>query len=141
MSPKKIDYDRVEELYDPTLSDDANAERIGISQASVNAWRRAKGYKPRKQIKHEEFDKLYSIGCTDREIALTLNVTPMTIYWHRKRNGIPTNHPILRLERLEKEVLPNLSDSEKPWKDPESMFCDAKFLEQFKKGKFEEEPL
>lgn len=147
-SPKVIDYNYIEQHYNPTLSDRENAKNAGVSYLTFRKWRASKGYsspivvgRP-ELIKRDEFDKLYSDGLNDGEIASELDVQPITVYMYRKRHGIQTKYKAAisrkELETFDTEVVPEILDSEKPWKDPESLFCDGEFLEQFKKGEFEE---
>ena len=138
-----IDYNRVKKLYNPNATDKENASTIGIKKNTFTRWRIKNGYEPfeRKRVKinKDEFYRLYNLGWSDILIAKEFGTSPQNIYYYRKRHGIPTNHPwIGRSAGKLVDSMLVLTDEDKPWKDPESLYCDKKFLEKFKEGNFEE---
>jgi len=144
-----IDYSRVESLYDPNINDMANAKKIGVSRSTITHWRSSKGYKPCEnkhvKINKDEFYRLYNLGWSDVRIAKEFGTQTYNISNYRMKHGIPSNHPWLgrsatefidsTLESIDSRLV--LTDDDKPWKDPESLYCDKDFLERFKVGNFE----
>lgn len=137
-----IDYSRVESLYDPNASDKVNAKNMHISRVSFLKWRHARGVLSCRELKGNidsgEFYRLYDLGWSDRRIAKELRTQTQNIFYYRKKHRIPTNHP--GVGRPAGELVDSmlvLTDDDKPWKDPESLYCDKEFLEKFKKGNFE----
>jgi len=133
---KRIDYNRVQELYNPGLTDHDNALNMGISRSSFIKWRLSKGYRcPAKynkvtQIKPRDFYKYYYMGYSDKNIADVLNTTHVSVFAYRKAHNLPKNRRI----PTDVDYIPD--DNCKPWKDPESMYCDKEFLDKFVNGDF-----
>lgn len=139
---KNIDYSKVESLYDPNASDKVNAKNMHISRVSFLKWRHTRGVPScrelRGNIDNDEFYRLYNLGWSDRRIAKELKTQTQNIYYYRKKHGIPTNHPGVGRPAGELvDSMIELTDDDKPWKDPESLYCDKVFLEKFKVGNFE----
>lgn len=148
--PKTVDYNVLDKEYNQALSDIKNAKRLGISATSVAIYRRLKGIKvnhkagrPRK-IDDNEFMKYYNLGYSNHKIADKLGVNPGTvcIYMHNKKipshftRSNPGYNQKTRRDYVLKGYTPN--DSDKPWKDPESLFCsDSSFLQKLKTGDVE----
>ncbi len=92
-----------------------------------------------RKITAEDFAKYYNLGYSDQKIADAIGVHKISIFNYRKSRCIPTNHPNMgrsQVKILEKYIP---CDADKPWKDPESLFCDGAFLEKLVRGNVEDE--
>jgi len=129
MVKKKIDDKKAMELYQQGYSDIQISKKFNCHWTSVRAWRMRRGLHTnysKTEIDYEVATKLYNAGKSDVEIGTAIGCHPTSIYTWRKRNGLPANG----LPRCIKEIEHLIPDNEKPWHDPESLFCDGAFLEK-----------
>jgi hypothetical protein len=76
-----------------------------------------------KQVNYNMVMREYLLGKNDSEISKELNIHPCTVYKWRRDNGFEAIcHIMDKLDGFEP------IDSDKPWKDPESLYCDMEFI-------------
>lgn len=79
-------------LYKQGLNDSAIADKLGLSQSAVSAWRRKKGLpiNKRKRTLRDNRVELYKQGLTDKEIAAKIGISTGAIsIWRRRRGWSP----------------------------------------------------
>lgn len=79
------------------------------------------------KLNESKIRELYENGYSDRAISKVISVSSSTIYTWRILNGLPANFPRGNPVATCDDYIPE--ESEIPWKDPESLFCDLEFLE------------
>jgi len=141
----KLTQSLIERMYDPDLSDTDNAKRVGCSRWSISSWRLANGYKSKfgnTRINSEKVRELHSIGLSDPEIARNIGVSGPGVRKCRERLGLALNRCAKGRPRRQtsdtKQSMVKAKRIEFETDDPESLFCDGEFLEQFKNGEFGE---
>ena len=80
----------------------------------------------KKKIDDKKAMELYQQGYSDIQISKKFNCHWTSVRVWRMRRGLPANG----LPRCIKEIEHLIPDNEKPWHDPESLFCDGAFLEK-----------
>lgn len=86
----------------------------------------------------DKFEDLYKKGYTDLEISVELAYNVECVGYLRRKRSLPPNKSKSKITLKQIEKTTTITDADKPWHDPESLYCDGDFLEQFKAGKFEE---
>jgi len=137
--------------YNMGYSDVKISEVIGCSRIGACVLRRRLGLpKNDRVINHSKFMEYYNLGYTDTKIAELIGCGYQCVWLHRKKRGLSANHqnnkpirptmarklPIYTIDSILEEYTP--SDEDKPWTDPESLFCDGEFLEKIKSKVVEE---
>jgi DNA-binding transcriptional regulator YiaG len=131
----------LEELYTEGYTDLMMAQQLNISQRKVCNWRMMNNKLPnysymavrRKKLLSEEESlaiELYDIGFSDFYIAYALCCSTNVISNWRLQNNLPPNSEIQhkRCAALIDDF--DIDNTEKPWSDPESLFCNTAFLER-----------
>lgn len=149
-----INRDEFLKYYNMGYNDVKISEVMGCSQ--IGAWtvRHRLGLPPNRKIgvsNHSKFMEYYNLGYTDCKIAELFGCSSQCIGEYRKKCGLPSKYflkdgEVVRntLDGLSGRVLDSIlkdytpSDEDKPWTDPESLFCDGEFLEKIKSKVVEE---
>lgn len=103
MAYKKIDYSKVEDKYDPNLTDLENAINCEVSENTFRAWRKKKGLPAigSKNIDYDEVGKKYDPILTDKENAVICGISePTFIKWRKSRGYEAYGTPIRDKEFL-----------------------------------------
>lgn len=123
-----IDYTQVQKLYEEGCNDREISEITNIHKCTVFAWRRNHNLPPHTHRRKTQTElrlvkELYNEGYSDNSIAKMLNRQPCTIGYWRKQLGLQAKFKAFEAVREE------VDEANKPWSDPESLFCDPEFLE------------
>lgn len=118
-------HDRAVHLYSKGYSSIWIGGRLGVASSTIRLWLKERGVftDRRNKINTTQLIELYNIGLIDAEIASELGSTPDYICLLRKKLGLEPNRT--RNSLFDTDDIP---DEEKPWHDPESLFCDGEFL-------------
>lgn len=123
----------IREMYYKGLNDCEIAKKINRSQETICRWRKKNNLIPNglNRITAEQFQdihEMYLAGFNDYEIGETIGTNKSNIRHWRKVNKLPANAPKgWQHPQIDES---NIQPEDKPWNDPESLFCDAEFLEQ-----------
>lgn len=138
----KIDKEKALKLYNEGKNDSQIASELGATHTGIRHWRIKNNLPPNTSSKpkadYKKMMDLYSTGLSDRDIANLMGINSMTVYQWRKSNKLKPN---VKSGWPARDAFAKILDgfepspTDKPWKDPESLFCDTKFLESiFKKS-------
>lgn len=119
--------------YNEGLGDHKIAEKVNRCPSTIYKWRKrnkleSKECKRLTEEQIKDIQEMYTAGFNDHEIGDAIGRTPSTICYWRNVNNLPANAP--RGWQHETVDESNIQPEDKPWNDPESLFCDAEFLEQ-----------
>lgn len=103
---KKIEHDKFMKLYEAEMSDREIAEKLGVNQDSIRAYRKKHDIptkRPKNRFTDEQFIELYEKGLNDRQIAKELGLTQGYVCAHRNKLGLPTKYtPKRRVKNAER---------------------------------------
>lgn len=119
--------------YNEGLSDYEIAKRVNRHSSTIYKWRKRNKLKPNHDVRltEEQFKdikEMYLTGLNDFEIGEAIGTGHCNIHYWRKKNNLPANAP--RGWQHPQDDESNIQPEDKPWNDPESLFCDTEFLEQ-----------
>lgn len=119
--------------YNEGLGDHKIAKKVNRCPSTIHKWRKrnkleSNEYKRLTEEQIKDIKEMYLTGLNDFGIGEAIGTSHCNIYYWRKINNLPANAPRgwQHTEVDESEIQPE----DKPWNDPESLFCDAEFLEQ-----------
>ena len=133
---KKHDYTRTRELYMEKKNDKEISDETGIPRSTIARWRQSNNleansnYKAVTPEESAEMERLYKLGKSDYAIATKLGQKVYNVGYWRKKNGYEPHFKSNFHLPSTPDYYPSIDDTEKPWKDPESLFCDTEFLEK-----------
>lgn len=119
--------------YNEGLSDYKIAEKVNRCPSTIYKWRKRNKLESNecKRLTEEQIkdiQEMYLTGLNDFEIGEAIGTSHCNIYYWRKINNLPANAPKgWQHPQIDES---NIQPEDKPWNDPESLFCDAEFLEQ-----------
>lgn len=127
---KDVDIDELKQLYRAGMNDVEISKAIDISQSAVFGIRHRLGLAPNRGRKHWEMRELYDLGLSDGKIAEILKVRKQNVTIWRQSHELPANdYDDAVTDIHDVELKPE--EEELIQVDPESLFYDTEFLENY----------
>lgn len=128
---KNIDIEEFKHLYLKDMNDVEIGKAIGIPQSSVFRMRHQLGLASNSGKRHWKMRELYDLKLSDSKIAETLKVRKQDVTTWRQNHKLPANDYDDMVTDAHNIELSN-PKKEKPIRiDPESLFYDTEFLENY----------
>lgn len=119
--------------YKEGLNDHEIAKKINRHSTTIYKWRKRNNLEPNelKRLTEEQLKdihEMYKAGFNDHKIGAAIGTSNGNVCYWRRSHNLPANAPPgWQHPQIDES---NIQPEDKPWNDPESLFCDAEFLEQ-----------